>query len=265
VSGSLDFVVRHGYALVFVWILAEQAALPLPSIPILLAAGALARSGRMSLPLVVVVGLAACMIADNTWFLLGRHRGPKVLRFLCRIALEPDSCVRRTENAFLRYGSRLLLVAKFVPGLNAVAAPLAGISRIRPVRFIPLAMLGALAWIVSYTILGYLFSSELDRMGAYAARMGSGFLVLVLALAAAWIAWKFLQRRRFLRNLAVSRITAAELMRKLEAGEEVLVVDVRNSLESDDAVPGALRIPLEELESRHHDIPRDRDLILFCS
>lgn len=263
---TIDFVVRHGYAVLFFWILAEQGALPLPSIPLLLACGALARDGRLSAPLIVFYGLAACLIADNFWFQLGRRRGGKVLRFICRVSLEPDSCVRRTEGVFLRYGSRTLLVSKFIPGLNAVSAPLAAMSGVRLGRFLLFDSLGAWIWIVTYGGLGYLFSGQLDRVGASVERMGSWVLVLAAALLAAWIGWKYDQRRRFLRKLAVARITALELRQKLEAGEEIVVVDVRSALESaGDSVPGALRIPLEELEERHRDIPRDRDIILFCS
>jgi membrane protein DedA with SNARE-associated domain len=266
VTDTLDFVVRHGYALLFFWILAEQGALPLPSAPLLLACGALAKDGRLALHWIFLTGMAACLLADNVWFMLGRRRGAKVLRFICRVALEPDSCVRQTETAFLRYGSRSLLVAKFVPGLNAVSAPLAAISGVRWGRFILFDTLGALVWIGVYTGLGYVFSGELDRVGDYAARMGSWVGVLAVGLLAAWIGWKFAQRRRFLKKLAVARIAPEELRQMLEAGEEIVVVDVRSALESEaDSVPGALRIPLEDLETRHGDIPRDRDIILFCS
>ena len=263
---TLDFLVRYGYVLLFFWILAEQGALPMPSAPLLLACGALARDGRLSLALIVLTGLAACIIADNVWFVLGRRRGVRVLRFICRIALEPDSCVRETETAYQRYGSRSLLVAKFIPGLNAVSAPLAGISGLRFGHFILFDTAGALLWIGSFTGLGYIFSNQLDRVAEIAARMGSWVAVMAVALLAAWIGLKFIQRRRFLKKLAIDRITASELKAKLEAGEEVVVVDVRTLLESEaDSVPGALRIPLEYLETRHIDIPRDRDIILFCS
>jgi len=266
VTHMLDFIVRHGYAVLFFWVLAEQGALPLPSIPLLLACGALAKDGRLSPHLIVFYGLAACLISDNVWFQLGRHRGTKVLRFICRVALEPDSCVRRTETAFLRYGIRSLLVSKFVPGLNSVSAPLAAMSGVSLGRFLLFDTLGAFIWIVSYAGLGYIFSDQLDIVGDYAERMGARMVVLAVALLAAWIAWKFAQRRRFLKKLAVARITATELRQKLEAGEQIVVVDVRTAVESEvDSVPGALRIPLEDLETRHLDIPRDRDIILFCS
>ena len=257
---------RHGYALLFFWILAEQGALPLPSAPLLLAGGALARDGHLTLHWIVLTGVAACLIADNVWFILGRRRGAKVLRFICRVALEPDSCVRQTETAYLRYGIRSLLVAKFVPGLNAVSAPLAAISGVSFGRFVLFDTLGALTWICAFTGLGYIFSDQLDRVGDYAARMGSWVAVLAVGLLAAWIGWKFAQRQRFLRKLTVARIAPEELKQRLEAGEDLVVVDVRSALESEvDSVPGALRIPLEDLETRHGDIPRDRDIILFCS
>lgn len=263
---TLEFVVRHGYALVFLWVLAETAALPLPSIPLLLACGALAKNGRLSAHWIVLAGVAACLLSDSAWYWIGRRRGARVLRFVCRLALEPDSCVRQTEGAYQRYGSRSLLVAKFVPGLSAVSAPLAAVSGLRFRGFLLFDVSGALIWICTYVGLGYIFSEQLDKVGDLAARMGSGVAVLAGALLAAWVVWKYIQRERFLKKLSVARITATELKSMLEAGQETVVVDVRSALESQsDSVPGALRIPLEDLESRQADIPRDRDIILFCS
>ncbi|MFN7999038.1 MAG: VTT domain-containing protein [Bryobacteraceae bacterium] len=262
----LQFVIEHGYALIFIWVLAEQAALPLPSVPLLLACGALASGGRLSLSLVVLYGVAGCLLADNVWFEVGRRRGARVLRLLCRVALEPDSCVRRTESAFVRYGVRSLLVSKFVPGLNAVAAPLAAISGVSRARFFLFDTSGAFLWMLAYCGLGYVFSGELDRLADAVERMGSSVLALAAALVIAWIAWKYDQRRRFLKKLAVSRITAGELREMLESGCDVTVVDVRSAIENEeDLIPGALRIPLEELEERHQDVPRDRDVILVCT
>jgi len=263
---TIEFVLRHGYALLFFWILAEQGALPLPSIPLLLASGALSRDGRMNPIAVVGLGMTASLLADSIWFQLGRHRGSAVLRFLCRISLEPDSCVRLTENAFLRYGSRSLLIAKFVPGLNAAAAPLAGSSGMSMARFLLFDGLGALLWISSYTLAGYLFRGQLETVFAYLQHMGAGLLLLLGGLLGGWIAWKFWQRRRFLRKLAVARITAEELRYLLDTGEDVMIVDLRSGLDNGaSGIPGALRIPVEELTERHVDIPRDRDIVLFCS
>ena len=265
-SEIVHFVVQHGYLLLFFWLAAEQAALPVPSIPLLLACGALMRDGRMHPALVLAYGLAGCLLADSVWFQVGKRGGAKVLRLLCRTALEPDSCVRQTENALLRYGLRSLLVAKFVPGLNAVAAPIAGSSGVRFLRFLLFDSLGVLIWIGAYAGAGYLFAGELERIAAYALRTGSGLLLIVVAIVGAWIGWKFLQRRRFLRKLSVARITADELLDQLRRGAEVLLVDLRNRHAAErDEVPGALRIPVEELEARHREIPRDREIVLLCS
>jgi membrane protein DedA with SNARE-associated domain len=263
---AAEFLVHYGYVLLFGWLLLEQGALPLPSIPLLLACGALARSGQLHPLLVVLSGLAACLIADNVWFQLGRRKGGRVLNFLCRVALEPDSCVRRTENAFRRYGIRSLLVSKFIPGLNAVAAPLAGSSGASMARFLVFDTAGALIWIVSYTGLGYVFSDQIETVGAYAMRTGSGLVLLILTVVVVWVAWKYIQRQRFLKKIAVARITPQELRSMLDAGEEVFVIDLRSQREfEEDAIPGAMHMPTDQLAERHTTIPRDRDIILFCS
>ena len=131
----VEFLVHHGYSVLFLWVLGEQAGLPIPSAPVLLAAGALAGTGRMNLPIVVATALIAATICDTLWYILGRQRGSAVLRFICRISLEPDSCVRRTRVSFERRGAWALVIAKFVPGLSAMTAPLAGTSRMPWQRF----------------------------------------------------------------------------------------------------------------------------------
>jgi membrane protein DedA with SNARE-associated domain len=263
---ALAFVERHGYALLFLWVLAEQSAIPLPSIPLLLAAGALIQAGRLLLLPAILCCMIAAMIADSIWFALGRHRGRQVLRLVCRLSLEPDSCVRQTENAFLKYGMSSLLVSKFIPGLNAVAAPLAGHSKRSYLRFTVYDGVGALIWSGTYISLGYIFSHELERIIAYASRMGSNLLLLVAALFAIWIGWKFEQRRRFIRQLQVARITPVELQERLSAGDDLFIVDLRSVHAGEPAlIPGAVRISPEELTAGGQEIPRDREIILFCS
>ncbi len=262
---TAEFVIRHGYAVLFFWILAEQGALPIPSIPLLLVCGALAKAGHLSPAPILFFGLAACLIADSAWFQIGRMRGSRVLGFLCRLALEPDSCVRQTENGFVRYGVRFLLVSKFVPGMNAVAAPLAGTSRAGWGPFLFFDALGAVLFISVWGAAGYLLSNQLDTVGDIVGRAGFRLFLSIVFLAGAWIAWKFFQRKCFFKKLAVARISAGELRRMLDAGEPVAVIDVRGALHSDEEqVPGALRIPLGELALRRREIPRDRDVVLFC-
>jgi membrane protein DedA with SNARE-associated domain len=215
--------------------------------------------------------VGAALIADTAWYLLGRRGGGRILRLVCRISLEPDSCVRRTENAFLKYGLNSLLIAKFVPGVNAVAAPMAGSSQTAYGRFLLYDVAGACAWSGSFLAVGYIFSEQLEDVFAYGSRLGSGVLLFVLGLAAAWIGWKFVQRRRFLHKLAVARITPEEVRDRLEAGEglfivDLFIVDLRAWLpRKSNAIPGAIRITPEELSSRGRELPRDREVILFCS
>ena len=263
---TIQFVARHGYLLLFFWVLAEQAALPIPSLPLLLGSGALARTGQLKLSSVIICALAGCLIADNVWFQLGRRYSSKAVQLICKMSLEPDSCVRRTENVFIKYGLRSLLLSKFIPGLNVVAAPLAGGSGANFARFLLFDTLGALIWIVSYVFAGYVFSGELGLVVGYAIRMGSGFVIIAIGIFAAWIAWKLLQRRRFVKSLNVARISAEELHAMLSAGSEVTIVDVRSNLTRDvDLIPGALRIPTEDLPMRHEEIPRDQEIVLFCT
>jgi len=263
---TIEFVVRHGYVLVFFWVLAEQAALPIPAAPLLLVGGALARMGELRLSSVFIYAVAGCLIADNVWFHIGRRYSARALQFICKISLEPDSCVRRTENLFVRYGLRSLLVSKFIPGLSALAAPLAGGSGASFGRFLLFDSLGALIWIGTYVLAGYIFSDQLELAAAYAVRMGSGLLVITICIFAAWILWKFLQRRRFFRSISVARISADELRDMLSGGSPVIIVDVRSNLgRDDDSFPGVLRIPAEELPARHSEIPRDREIVLFCT
>jgi membrane protein DedA with SNARE-associated domain len=262
---AADFLIRHGYAVLFGWVLLEQMGLPIPAAPLLIAAGALARAGKMNLTFAVALAFIAVILADLFWYSLGRYRGGRILKLLCRISLEPDSCVRRTENLFVRHGVHSLLVAKFVPGLNTATPTLAGIFRMPVRRFMIFASLGAFFWVVTVTSLGLIFSEQLEQI---ALRWG-GWLVAVLAGSlAAYVLWKFIQRRRFLRRLRIARITPKELMDKLTAGETISIVDLRQPMDIEafpQMIPGALRIAMEEIEDRHGEIPRDRDVVLYCS
>jgi membrane protein DedA with SNARE-associated domain len=265
---ALEFLVRYGYLVLFGVVLGEQLGLPLVGAPVLLAAGALSGMGRFSLPVAVGLAVLACLLGDLVWFHLGRRRGASVLSLLCRISLEPDSCVRRTEDVFSRWGVRVLLVAKFVPGLNTVAPPLAGVVGMSLGRFLRYDAGGAALWALAYAGLGYVFSSQIEALAIALAGLGRGAaLILGLALVA-YVGWKYAQRRRFIRSLRVARITPEELVTRMQAGETLLVVDLRNAdhVASEGLrIPGALHMDSEELEQRHLEIPRDREIILYCS
>ena len=267
-SHLIPFLLRHGYAVIFVGVLAEQTGVPVSAAPLLLAAGALAGSHRLGLGELLALALAACLVADAGWFLFGKWRGYSILRVLCRISLEPDSCVRRTEERFARQGGRALLVAKFIPGLGTTASPLAGLLGMAPLRFAAWDAAGSLLWSGGYLTAGYLFSPQLDRLGAYAVRFGAGLVLGLAAGLAAYVGWKFRQRRRFLRSLRTSRISPQELLAQIRAGGAPMVVDLRGEAEfaADSAtVPGAVHMLPAELEQRHLEIPRDRDVVLYCT
>jgi membrane protein DedA with SNARE-associated domain len=264
----IQFLIQYGYALLFGWVLVEQMGLPIPAVPLLLAAGALGGLGRMDLALAVSLALIAVILADVFWYCLGRYRGGRILRMLCRISLEPDSCVRRTENVFLRHGAHSLLIAKFVPGLNTAAPSLAGVFRMPLPRFMLFDFLGGLFWVATFTGLGFIFSDQLEQIAAYSLRWGGWLVAVLVGSLAAYILWKYVQRQRFLHRLRIARISPKELLEKLTAGEDVLIVDLRQPLDVEafpQMIPGALRMALEEVEERHREIPRDRDVILYCS
>ncbi len=262
---TAEFVIRHGYAVLFFWILAEQGALPIPSVPLLLVCGALAKTGHLRAAPILFFGVLACLIADGAWFQLGRSRGAKILGFLCRMALEPDSCVRQTENGFVRYGVRFLLVSKFIPGMNALGAPLAGSAQVGWGPFLLFDFLGASLFISSWATVGYIFTGQLEDIGRVVGRAGFRLFLSIVIATGGWIAFKYFQRRRFFRKLRIARIPAVELQRMLEAGEEVVVIDVRGMTAADGPIPGAIRIPLSDLAARQHEVPRDRDIVLVCT
>jgi len=265
---AIEFLVRHGYAVLAVWVFAEQFGFPISSIPLLLAGGALAGVGDLRLAWVLILPVAGSLLADSIWYEIGRRKGSRVLNVLCRISLEPDSCVRNTENLFARQGSNALVVAKFIPGFSVAAPPLAGMFGMRVSRFLLFDGAGAIAYIGTFVGLGYAFSHQLERMAEIALGLGTWLLALLVASVIFYISWKYLQRQRFLRKLRINRITPEELKRKIESGEQITIVDLRHAIdfESDpNTIPGAVFLPSEEFDHRHTEIPRDRELILFCT
>jgi len=265
---TIGVLVRYGYLVVFGSVLAEQIGIPIPAIPFLLAAGGLAGSGKLSLLLLLVLSGVASLMADMVWYVVGRLGGAKVLGWLCRISLEPDSCVRRTEAIFGKHGPRSLMVAKFIPGFSTIAPPLAGIVRMPVGRFVFFSALGGLFWAGAFIALGWIFSYQLELVGAYAEQFGGLTLMAIGAALAAYIAWKFVSRQRFLRKIRIARISPEELKAKLDGGEAVLIVDVRDRIDFEaepTIIPGALHLTIEDLDQRHREIPREREIVLYCT
>lgn len=264
----LEFLVRHGYAVVFAWVLLAQAGLPLPAIPVLLAAGALAGSGKLDVVTIVALSVLASLLSDAVWFRIGRARGAKVLGFLCKVSLEPESCVRRTEESFTRRGVATLLFAKFVPGLSTAAPPLAGMTAMRWSRFLWYDGIGALVWTLAFVVPGWLLRDQLERVAEHAALTGAWLLGIFGAIVVLWIGVKAVRRQLFLRRLRVARVHPDELAALLASPAPPFVVDLRHDEDfarDPHVVPGALRLSTRELEERHGAIPRDRDVVLYCT
>jgi len=264
----IQFLVRHGYLVLFAWVFIEQLALPVPSIPILLASGALAGSGRMSLAAALMVAVLAALLGDSFWFAFGRMRGTRVLKWICKISLEPDSCVRTTEDRYMRNGAKSLLVAKFIPGFGTVAMPMAGISRMAPHRFLFYDGLGSLLWASCYIGLGYIFSDQLEDVANYAQRLGQFLVVLLVAALAVYIGRKYVQRRKFLRELRIARITPGELKHMIDMSEQVQIIDLRHALNFEAepfTLPGAIHMDPQDIDRLLPELAHDRDVILYCT
>ena len=262
------FLIEHGYLLLVAFVLLEQLGFPLPAAPMLLAAGALAASGNLSFGFAYLFGMAACVSADTVWYLLGRRYGGHLVRVLCRYSLEPDDCTRRTGDLYHRHGALVLVFAKYIPGLNAIAAPLAGLLRLKVLRFLFFDVIGATLWVGGMLSLGYLFDSEVEKIGVWLASLGSSLVIVVIAVFVGYLALKLRIRRRFVARLRTARIAPKEVWQHLKSGDSLAVVDLRHREEIDlvgAKVPGAIQILPEELRLRAGEIPRDRDIVLYCS
>lgn len=264
----IEQLARHGLPLVFANVLLEQLGLPIPAIPTLIAAGALSAGGRLSTSALLVLAVAASLLADSLWYLLGRRYGYRILKTVCGISLSPDSCVRQTESVFERRGVVSLLYAKFIPGFSTVAPPLAGAVRIGFLRFALFDAGGAAIWAGSGIAGGIVFHRAIDRVAEVLEGLGFWSLAIAGILLAAFIAAKWWQRRRFYRVLRMARISAAELRDMIDSGKAPVIVDVRNRAavaRDPRRIPGAIRLVTEEIDESIGQLPPDREIILYCT
>jgi membrane protein DedA with SNARE-associated domain/rhodanese-related sulfurtransferase len=265
-NALVDQLLHYGYAAVFLYVLASQLGIPVPSAPLLLAVGALAATGRVGLAPAGAAVVLACLSADSIWYKVGRTRGRQVVRLLCRLSLEPGSCVQKTEVALHRYGIRFLLVAKFLPGIGLMAAPIAGESRTPFARFLAFDGLGALLWASTYLLLGRFLGSLLGhnaRLLHLVAELGAGALLgIVLGL----VLIRLIRRHRFRRQLTSVGISATELKEGLDRGESFYLVDIRpfaRGPEHEPSLPGAVHLsPDQALVDGA--IPRNREVVFLC-
>jgi membrane protein DedA with SNARE-associated domain/rhodanese-related sulfurtransferase len=257
-----------GLTLVFLNVLLEQLGLPLPAFPTLVVAGALAANGRLPALGVCAVAVTAALIGDSAWYLAGRTYGVRVMKLLCRISLTPDTCVSQTQASFERWGPRALVIAKFIPGLSMIAPPLAGATHMSFGRFALFSVIGGGLWVGAALIAGLLLKSQIAQLLPRLSGIGGTVVVIVLVLLAAYIAFKWWERRRFYAALEMARIGVDELYGRMQGDAVPVVVDVRSPTAHDlerRRIPGALHVPMQEVERHVRSLPRDREIVLYCT
>jgi membrane protein DedA with SNARE-associated domain/rhodanese-related sulfurtransferase len=259
---------EYGLMAVALNVLLNQIGLPVPVIPTLILAGALAGNGQLPLTQLFVASIVACLLADSGWYAIGQKYGMRVIRTLCRISLEPDSCVSQTQGQFDRWGVNSIVIAKFVPGWATVAPPLAGAMRIGWPRFIGLSTIASMLWVGAPLLAGMLFKTQIERLIIHLDRIGGVALLGVLALLCIYLAYKWWERTRFYKMLRMARISVAELQELIQSGAAPVIVDVRSAsartLEPH-WIPGSLHVSLLDVAEHVKGLPRDRDIILYCT
>jgi membrane protein DedA with SNARE-associated domain len=263
-----ELLVQYGLVLVFANVFLEQAGAPVPAVPTLLVAGALAVGDGPSLPAIIGVAVLGSLLGDTIWYVAGRVYGMRVLRLLCRISISPDSCVRETETRFLRWGPVSLVIAKFVPGFSTVAPPLAGALRVKCGRFLFYSALGAALWAGLAVVAGTMFYRQIDWLLDKLSQMGSYALILISVALALFIAAKWRERRSFFKALRMARISVDDLYKLMQEGTAPVVVDVRSASAREidpRRVPGSISVDIANLDSQLAQLPPDSDIIVYCT
>ena len=259
---------QHGLALVFANVLLAQAGIPIPAVPILVVAGAFVAQGQIALAPLVLVSVVASLIGDTLWYVAGRRYGYGVLRTLCRVAIEPDSCVKQTESIFERWGTASLVLAKYVPGFSTVAPPLAGTMRVGLAAFLGFSAIAALLWAGLPVALGAVFHTEIERALGWLANMGTGAVMVVAAVVLLYIGVKTIQRYWLIRVLRMARIGAQELRELMAREPGPVVLDVRSTIArklDPRRLPGAIAVDIESPQAALAAVPREREVIVYCS
>jgi membrane protein DedA with SNARE-associated domain/rhodanese-related sulfurtransferase len=264
----LALIAQYGLALVFANVLIQQMGLPIPVVPTLIVAGALAANGKLSASALFAVTFAACAMSDATWYAAGRLYGRRVLEVLCRISLSPDACVHQSESQFRRWGKITLVLAKFVPGLSMIAPTVAGTMRLTWWSFSLLDGLGAAIWSGMAIGSGMLLHQEIGHLIALLHKFEPVAIGSIATLLASYISIKWWQRRRFHDRLRMARITVDELHRLIAEGQRPVIVDLRTPLVRDQdsrLIPGALAADFADVEQWRDQLPTDREIIFYCT
>ncbi|HEY1946063.1 MAG TPA: VTT domain-containing protein [Bryobacteraceae bacterium] len=261
-------LLQHGYALLFAYVLIVSFGLPIPVDPLFLLMGAMVGNHRYGFFASLFAALIPAVLGDLAWYQLGRVRGRSILSLLCKLSIEPDTCVRNTEESFSKRGDGALLLSKFVPGMSLVSVTLAGVSKMPVGRFLLIDALGCTAWAGGYLLIGQLFYRQVDLAILWLGLLGRRAGVTVLLLIGLYIGYKYFQRWRFLHNLRTDRITPEQLQDLLKTCDSVSIIDLRHPSEVESEgfkIPNALVVRPEDLRLRAHEIPREREVILYCT
>ena len=270
---ALAFFIKYGYAILFLWVLVEQLGLPIPSIPVLLTAGTLSATHRISPTLSILSVLLACLMADSTWYYLGRRYGNAVLKLLCRFSFEASTCVSKTEGYFTRRGASTLLFAKFVPGLSTVAAPIAGQTGMPYARFLLYDLAGSLIWSLAYLLAGLFFGDLAMRSQRFLGMLGHFAVAIFVLMVLGLMAHRVWKQRQFLTSVRELRLEPEELLQMIETADRQgnippFIVDLRHPLDylpDPRVLPHTVRVSPSDLTEHQSLLPRDRDVILYCT
>lgn len=268
VMPDLAFEGQHAFWILALNTLLHELGVPLPMTPTALVAGARAASGGIDPVLSIAAIVAATLLGNSAWFAAGRRYGTGVLRVLCRLSLSADTCVSRTESAFGRWGWSALVVGRFLPGVSLVAPPLAGALGMRWSRFLILTSAGAALYGLVVVGAGMLLAERIESVLRQLTDYDWQAVVAGVAVLAIYVAWRWWWRRRVARALDAARISVDELQALIAAGETPLVIDVRGAAARQvDArrIPGAIELSLDEIEAGPDELPRDRQIVLYCT
>lgn len=261
---------RHGYALTFGLLLAEAIGLPFPAAIALVAAGAAVAAHALWGPYVLIVAVAALLLGDTVQFWLGRYMGWALLGFLCRVSINPETCILRSAESFYKRGKATLVVAKFIPGVNTMAAPLAGSMKMRFSQFLRLDCAGALTYSVTYLAVGFLSRDFLKAIlrGFHAA--GRAMETVIIAALAVYAIYRIVQYRKHKMYRVVPRVQVQELAARLASSDasRVLIVDVRSHGYYDSGaarIKNSIRIEPNNLDEEIKNLPKDKDIYLYCT
>jgi membrane protein DedA with SNARE-associated domain len=266
----LASLAHHGYVLVFAVVLAEAIGLPAPASLALMAGGAAAASGTLNSATVLIVALVAMLLGDIILFILGGYAGWGLLGVLCQVSANPENCILRSAESFYKRGKTTLLFAKFIPGINSMAPPLAGSMKMRPLQFLQLDGLGAALYVSAYFAVGFLFHNVLAAITRGLNAATHIMTQLLIAAVIAYVIYKIWLFRQHKVYRVLPRVQVEELARKLASQEKdrIQLVDVRSHGYYDAGtmrIEGSLRLEPNHLSEEVKVLPKDKDIYLYCT